>query len=302
MYLGVLVGIYVGIVPVYLGFFSLPFLKKLPGKWLNFLITLTVGILIFLLFDVAAETFELATALPARMAVPADGQAVIPGFDLALYNAFGPESGLWLGPLFMLVGFSAGMLGLVLIGNLFQRSNSKKEKRGKEEDETDEEEQRPAVGPLSWLNLKNPHFQLAFMVALGIGLHNLGEGLAVGASFASRNIALANVLIFGFAIHNTTEGLAIVAPVSQKRIAWQKLAFWGMLAGAPTILGALLGLFFFSNALAILFFAIAAGAILYVVVEIIAQMGKDMSHNKLNYLGVIVGFSVMYLTSLLIIA
>lgn len=124
--------------------------------------------------------------------------------------------------------------------------------------------------------------------------------VAIGAAFTLGNIALGSVLVAGFALHNTTEGFAIVAPVFKERMGFLRVAKMGAIAGVPTILGTMIGLFLFSNGLAIIFFGVAAGAILYVVSEIILEMGARFSNNLLDYGGIIAGFAVMYVTSLLI--
>src|SRR5206468_6340027 len=112
---------------------------------------------------------------------------------------------------------------------------------------------------------------LAYLISLGIGLHNLGEGLAVGAAYALGEVALGAFLIIGFMIHNTTEGIAIVAPISSSgsRTSMKHLAAIGIIAGVPTIPGALIGGFSFSSFWAALFLAVGAGAIFQVVFEIL---------------------------------
>ena len=112
---------------------------------------------------------------------------------------------------------------------------------------------------------------LATLVAIGIGLHNLGEGLAIGSSFALGELALGTFLIVGFMIHNVTEGLGIAAPIAdggQRRASLARLAALALIAGAPAILGAWLGGFVASDVLGVVFFARAAGAALEVVVEV----------------------------------
>jgi zinc transporter ZupT len=142
---------------------------------------------------------------------------------------------------------------------------------------------------------------LAYLIAAGIGLHNLGEGLAVGAALAAGEIALGTFLVVGFALHNTTEGLAIVAPLgtrSQRPSVWHFVAL-GAVAGAPTILGAWLGGFAFSPVWGALAFGIAAGAI----AQVIWQIAKSMTGDKPEFrgsvaLGFVVGLAVMYVTGL----
>ena len=263
--IAILLGVYVGVVPVYLGLFSLPLLQRLKREWLDFLVCLTLGIMLFLFVDVTAEALEAA--------------------DKLLYDTFGADSGTILGPLFMLTGFALGVLGLVEFGRRLDRLK----------------EAGTAWGGLFNPAKLSPQMQLALLVSLGIGLHNLGEGLAVGVAYGSQSFALATVLIFGFAVHNVSEGIAIVSPISRSQVDLRTLALLGLLAGGPTIIGTLIGIYIFSNALSIVFFAIAAGAILYVIIEITTSLGDRFRNSHLNYLGVMAGFTVMYLTSLLVL-
>lgn len=143
---------------------------------------------------------------------------------------------------------------------------------------------------------------LAYLVAAGIGLHNLGEGLAVGAALAVGEVALGTFLVLGFALHNTTEGIAIVAPLGSmsKRPSWKHFVGFGAVAGLPTVAGAWLGGFAFSPAWAALAFGVAAGAIAQVVWQIGASMGRERSFaSALNATGFVAGLVFMYATGLL---
>jgi zinc transporter, ZIP family len=146
-------------------------------------------------------------------------------------------------------------------------------------------------------------YRAAFLVALGIGLHNLGEGLAIGSAYAIGSLALGATLVVGFALHNTTEGLAIVAPVAREgRARVQRLLLLGLLAGAPAVLGAWVGASAFHPSLAALMFGIGAGAIAQVVVQIAPQV-RDESGRFLHPLasaGLLAGLLVMYMTGLLV--
>jgi zinc transporter ZupT len=147
-----------------------------------------------------------------------------------------------------------------------------------------------------------PGFRLAFLVALGIGLHNLGEGLAIGSAYAIGSLALGAALVVGFALHNTTEGLAIVAPVAEGEVRWRRLAALGLLAGAPAILGAWIGASAYDPSLAALMFGIGAGAIAQVIVQI-APGVRDSAGRLLHPLaaaGALTGLVLMYLTGLLV--
>jgi ZIP family zinc transporter len=146
-------------------------------------------------------------------------------------------------------------------------------------------------------------YRAAFLVALGIGLHNLGEGLAIGSAYAIGSLALGAALVVGFALHNTTEGLAIVAPVAREgRARIDRLLLLGVLAGAPAVLGAWIGASAFHPSLAALMFGIGAGAIAQVVVQIAPQVRDESGRflHPLASVGVLAGLLVMYLTGLLI--
>jgi ZIP family zinc transporter len=146
-------------------------------------------------------------------------------------------------------------------------------------------------------------YRAAFLVALGIGLHNLGEGLAIGSAYAIGSLALGAALVVGFALHNTTEGLAIVAPVARQRAArLRRLALLGLMAGAPVMLGAWIGASAFNPNLAALMFGIGAGAIAQVIVQM-APAVKDEAGRLLHPLavgGLLAGLLVMYATGLLV--
>jgi zinc transporter, ZIP family len=145
-------------------------------------------------------------------------------------------------------------------------------------------------------------FALALLVAIGIGVHNLGEGLAIGASFALGELQLGTFLIVGFMIHNVTEGLGIAAPVAKTRVTVLALAGLALVAGAPTILGAWLGGYASSDVLAALFFAIAAGAAFQVVVEVgryVARQAPGGLRSSYAIGGFLAGVAAMYLTGIL---
>jgi len=144
--------------------------------------------------------------------------------------------------------------------------------------------------------------RLAFLIALGIGLHNLGEGLAIGAAYASGAVSLGAFLIVGFMIHNTTEGLGIVAPIAQDAPPLRTLVKAGLLAGGPTILGAWLGGVSYSPLLATLCLAVGAGAILQVIGVLYGALASETKTvwSPLNALGVATGLVLMYATGLLV--
>ena len=143
---------------------------------------------------------------------------------------------------------------------------------------------------------------ISLMIAIGIGFHNLGEGLAVGAAIALGEVALSTFLIVGFATHNTTEGLAIAAPLTDTKTKIVKMIGLGLIAGIPAIFGTWIGGFSFSPFFTLVFLAIGAGAIFQVVLSIFQYMnGKsDLLSNTSLFSGISAGLLVMYLTSVLI--
>jgi zinc transporter ZupT len=143
---------------------------------------------------------------------------------------------------------------------------------------------------------------MALLVAIGIGLHNLGEGLAIGSAYAGGALALGAFLVVGFAIHNTTEGLAIVAPLRDGRPSFARLLGLGLIAGAPAILGAWIGAAAFDPSLAALLFGVGVGAIVRVIVQIAPAMrdGSGRYLYPLSVAGMLAGIAALYLTGLLV--
>lgn len=150
---------------------------------------------------------------------------------------------------------------------------------------------------------------MALMISIGIGLHNFGEGLAIGASVVLGEIALSTFLIVGFMIHNTTEGLAIVSPLAKTKVRRMigKIIIMGLIAGIPTIIGTWIGGFIYSPVAAIIFLSIGAGAIFQVVFLIYQGMAKEEAERGgkiMSDVSIIAGFAVgmliMYVTGLMI--
>jgi len=147
---------------------------------------------------------------------------------------------------------------------------------------------------------------LALLIAVGIGLHNFGEGLAIGSAFALGEAALGTLLIVGFTLHNTTEGLAIIAPLARDRqqVSVSKLAQLGVIGGAPTIAGAWVGGFVYSPVWSVLFLAIGVGAIAQVTIQIARQVSGGVPARSFRsgpvLAGLTSGFAVMYVTGMLV--
>jgi ZIP family zinc transporter len=161
------------------------------------------------------------------------------------------------------VGFGAGLMSLIYYDGWLRRKRA-----------------TPLVGPgaaavdeferRGWFEALSPGRRLALLIATGIGLHNFGEGLAIGQSAAAGELSLALVLIIGFGLHNTTEGFGIVGPMSGEAElpSWGFLATMGLIGGGPTFIGTVIGQAWVSPALEVLFFAAAGGSILYVVIQL----------------------------------
>jgi zinc transporter, ZIP family len=149
----------------------------------------------------------------------------------------------------------------------------------------------------------SPARWLAIFIATGIGLHNFSEGLAIGQSAASDQVSLAIVLIIGFGLHNATEGLGICAPLAgdKERPSWGFLGLLGLIGGAPTFFGTLVGQFWVSEAVSILFFALAAGSILYVVMELL-NVGRVLASKTLVTWGVLFGLFLGFGTDFILVA
>jgi zinc transporter, ZIP family len=143
---------------------------------------------------------------------------------------------------------------------------------------------------------------LALMVAIGIGLHNLGEGLAIGSAYATGALALGAFLVVGFAIHNTTEGIAIVAPLAKRAASIRRLLTLGLVAGGPAILGAWIGAAAFNPSVAALLFGAGVGAIVQVIWQLVPAMrdGEGRALHPAAIGGLVSGIAALYLTGLLV--
>ena len=145
--------------------------------------------------------------------------------------------------------------------------------------------------------------RLALLIAVGIGLHNFSEGLAIGQSAAAGEISLAVLLIVGFGLHNATEGFGIVAPLAGEpnRPSWGFLALLGVIGGGPTLVGTLVGQSFVNDTGSIAFLALAAGSILYVIVQLL-RVAQNLGRRALMYWGLLLGLLLGFATDFVIVA
>jgi zinc transporter ZupT len=262
-----MLGVYVGVVPVLLGLLWLPFLRRVQQNWLDFFLAFTVGLLVFLGVDTIDEALSMAASVPGA------------------YQGLG----------IVLLGASLTALALFAIGRVDSTVKSSP---------ADGSAAAATTAAASTVGGATAANRMALLVAIGIGLHNLGEGLAVGGAIAAGEVALGTFLVLGFLLHNTTEGLAIVAPLAAGRPAIRRLVVLGLLAGLPTIAGAWIGGLTHSPILTTLFFAIGAGAILQVIFVLWGFFaGKERGlTSPLNAAGFALGLIVMYVTGLFVAA
>jgi zinc transporter ZupT len=252
-----LIGLYVGVVPVAIGLLWYPMMRRLGSRGLEFLLALTIGLLLFLLVDSAADGLEAALAVPGSYQ----------GVALFVFGAIGAYVAL-------------ETISASLARRRRDRASGADMERG-------------------WV--------LALLIAIGIGLHNFGEGLAIGSAFTLGELALGTLLIVGFTLHNTTEGLAIVAPLARagERIGIARLAKLGLIGGVPTILGAWLGGFVYTPALAVFFLALGVGGIAQVTRQILQQtagttgLGAYLQRGT-AVAGLAAGVAIMYVTGLIV--
>lgn len=243
-----LLGTYIGVIPVLLGMTWRPFISPLSPGWLRFFMAFTAGVLAFLGAETLVEAIERSGEAPTALG----------GIGLVVLGGLGAFS-------------------VILAGSRRLQRTAGIDRR----------------------------LIVAVAVAAGIGLHNLGEGLAVGAAYRLGEIALGAFLVIGFAIHNVTEGVGIVSVLGDRKTALGRLVGLGLLAGVPTIFGAWIGGFFFSPVLATIFLAVAAGAIAQVIVEVLGVVRAQAPGGLASVealLGIAAGVAVMYATGLLVTA
>jgi ZIP family zinc transporter len=248
---------------------------------------LAVGILMFLVWDVLSAAWE---PIDAGLAAHHDTGA-------GLGSTFG------YGALFA-VGLTVGLLGLqqyeAWMGRSVRRARSRKS-IGPGAMASQELAPRGIAG---WSSGR----QLALLIAVGIGLHNFAEGLAIGQAAATSEIGLATLLVIGFALHNATEGFGIVAPLAADTAAdagarpgWGLLLMLAAIGGGPTFVGTAIGHTFTSEPLSVIFLTLAAGSIVYVIVQLLAIAGRS-TRKDLIYTGVLLGLMAGFLTDAVVTA
>ena len=266
---------------------------------------ITIGVLLFLLWDVLSAAWE-----PTDAALAATHENT---------GGFGPVIGY--GLLFV-VGISVGLMSLVAYEQWMRRKvervraaalaapvlASTSARSGLEEPGLSlgvRRQRSGATGLASW----SPARQLALLIAVGIGAHNFAEGLAIGQSAASDDIALALVLVIGFALHNATEGFGIVAPLAgdvddmgARRIpSWPFLLSLAAIGGGPTFVGTWIGHGFTSDALSVVFLSLAAGSITYVILQLVGVASKARRPDLLG-VGLLIGLFAGFLTDGILVA
>jgi zinc transporter ZupT len=309
-----IIGTYVGVIPVMIGLLWFPFIKRLSTNKYIFFLSLTAGLLLFLGIDALVEANKIAAQDVARVF---NGQMLIAMVTIVSFLAL-----LYISKK-LVERATSTTTNSVKSSKLLQSSSSSLVSAAADP-RFEEEEERRQQELQHRKQLSSSLFTMAFMIAIGIGLHNLGEGLAIGAAVLLGNIAFGTFLIVGFTLHNTTEGLAIVAPIakSNSKVMLRRLVMMGIIAGAPAIAGVWIGGFLYSPIAAIIFLSVGAGAIFQVIYSITSWMINN-NNDKNNIVdddsdiknregrknawlnasviaGFIVGMMIMYITSLMV--
>ena len=258
----------------------------------QFLNALAIGILIFLLWDVLVHAFEPVDIALGKLHDGSGGVGPVAGYAALFF-----------------LGITVGLGSLVLYeGWLGSRARAVASSSS-----SSSSPQRFGPGTMAPEELAVPRTRgisgwsaarrLSLLIAIGIGLHNFGEGLAIGGSAAAGEIGLATVLVIGFALHNGTEGFGIVAPLAAEgdRPSWGFLLLMGLIGGGPTFVGTAVGRQFTSDAMSVIFLTLAAGSILYVVIQLLGVAHKN-GRKELIYWGVLLGLCAGFVTDMVVTA
>ena len=246
----------------------------------QFLNALAIGILLFLIWDVLTHAYEPLDRTLGNLHDGSGGLAPVFGYGA-----------LFLG------GIAFGLLSLAYYERwLAGRGRPRPFPPGSM---AVAEVKAARLGVSEW----SPARRLALLIAVGIGLHNFGEGLAIGNSAATGAVGLATVLVIGFALHNATEGFGIVAPLAAEgeRPSWGFLFAMGLIGGGPTFLGTVIGHQFTSDVMSTLFLTVAAGSILYVVIQLLG-VARKVGRMELLYWGVMLGLAAGFVTDMIVTA
>ena len=240
-----------------------------------------IGILVFLIFDILEHGIE---PVEERL------EALTGDDPHGSWAGFTGFAALFTG------GLGVGLLSLVYYDRLLPRRKSVGDAASIGPGTASVREFQPTT-----LLQRSPGARLALLIAVGIGLHNFAEGLAIGQSAAAGETSLALLLVIGFGLHNATEGFGIVAPMAaeQERPGWGFLALLGVIGGGPTFLGTVIGKSFDSEAVSVLFLALAAGSILYVVIQLVG-VAMRAGYKEMLYWGVFAGVIAGFATDFVI--
>jgi zinc transporter ZupT len=305
-------GIYVGVIPIMIGLLWYPYIRRISIAKYSFFLSLTAGLLVFLGIDALLEVNEIVIG---NLASVFNGQALsvlvtISSFVVLLYTSERLTQ--------RAIEKSIVSKGHTLPSSSYVGASSKQEKPSTEDQEGGIYSESAKVSSSTreiqiqlqkYQQLLKP-LTISMMIAIGIGLHNFGEGLAIGAAMLLGEVALSTFLIVGFTLHNTTEGLAIVAPIAKTEVKRsmmiRRLVMMGLIAGVPTIAGTWIGGFLYSPLAAVVFLSVGAGAIFQVVYSLITWIShhqKPESPPSISapvVAGFITGLLIMYFTGLLI--
>lgn len=265
----------------------------------QFLNALAIGILIFLLWDVLVHAFEPVDIALGKLHDGSGGVGPVAGYAALFF--LGITVGL--GSLVLYEGWLGSRARAVASSSSpssSSSSSSASSRRFGPGTMAPEELALPRTRGISGWSAAR---RLSLLIAIGIGLHNFGEGLAIGGSAAAGEIGLATVLVIGFALHNGTEGFGIVAPLAAEgdRPSWGFLLLMGLIGGGPTFVGTAVGSQFTSDAMSVIFLTLAAGSILYVVIQLLGVAYKN-GRKELIYWGVLLGLCAGFVTDMVVTA